>query len=118
MRAGLAALARALGMEIRIRFVEPRRRQRFATLVTKEPHCLEAILTARRAKMLQTDPMLMIGNRPDLERLAGEYRLPFVRLPWADRAKAEQRALHLLEKHEIDFVILARFIKILSPNFV
>ena len=118
VRAGLAALARALDMEIRIRLVEPRRRQRFAIMVTREPHCFEAILTARRAGMLKADPVLVIGNRPDLERLAGEYRLPFVRLPWADRAKAEQRALHLLEKHEIDFVVLARFMKILSPNFV
>src|SRR6266513_4193970 len=60
VRAGLAALARALGMEIRIRFVEPRRRQRFAILVTKEPHCFEAILTARRAGRLKADPVLVI----------------------------------------------------------
>jgi formyltetrahydrofolate deformylase len=118
VRAGLAAFARALDMEIRIRFAEPNRRQRFAILVTREAHCFESILAAHRAGTLKADPALVIGNRPDLGPLARRHRLPFVRLPWADRAKAESRALHLLEKHQIDFVVLARFMKILSPNFV
>ena len=118
VRAGLTALARALDMEIRIRFAEPRRRQRFAILVTREPHCFEAIMAAWRAGSLKADPVLVIGNRPELGALARKHRLPFVRLPWADRAKAEQRALHLLDQHEVDFVVLARFMKILSPNFV
>lgn len=118
VRGGLAALARALGMEIKIRFLEPRRRQRFAIMVTREPHCFEAIMAACRARRLKADPVLVIGNRPELEPLARKHRLPFVRLPWSDRARAESRALHLLEKHEIDFVVLARFMKILSPNFV
>jgi len=118
VRAGLAALARALDMEIRIRFAEPNRRQRFAILVTREAHCFESIMAAHRAGTLKADPALVIGNRPDLEPLARRHRLPFVRLPWSDRAKAEARALHLFEKHEIDFVVLARFMKILSPNFV
>jgi len=118
VRVGLATLARALAMEIRIRFVEPDRRQRFAIMVTKEPHCFEAIMAAHSAGSLNADPVLVIGNRPDLEPSARKRRVPFVRLPWADRVKAEQRALHFLEKHEIDFVVLARFMKILSPNFV
>lgn len=118
VRGGLSALARALGMEIKIRFIEPRRRQRFAIMVTREPHCFEAIMAACRTGRLKADPVLVIGNRPELESLARKHRLPFVHLPWADRARAEGRALGLLEKHEIDFVVLARFMKILSPNFV
>jgi len=39
-------------------------------------------------------------------------------IPWEDRATAEGRALQVLEEHEVDFVVLARFMKILSPNFV
>jgi formyltetrahydrofolate deformylase len=39
-------------------------------------------------------------------------------VPWEDRANAEVKALKILEEHEIDFVVLARFMKILSPNFV
>jgi formyltetrahydrofolate deformylase len=87
-------------------------------MVTREPHCFEAIMAACRKGRLKADPVLVVGNRPELEPLARKHRLPFVHLPWADRARAEDRALHLLEKHEIDFVVLARFMKILSPNFV
>src|SRR5208282_1003784 len=50
--------------------------------------------------------------------LAKKFRLPFIWVPWEDRAKAELRSLKLLEEHEVDFVVLARFMKILSPNFV
>jgi formyltetrahydrofolate deformylase len=118
IRTGLAELARSLGMEIKIRFFEPGRRQRFAILVTRETHCFEAIMAGVKKGQLKADPVIVIGNHPDLEPLARQHQLPFVSVPWSDRVKAEQRALHLLEKHEIDFVVLARFMKILSPTFV
>ena len=118
IRNGLAKLARVLGMEIKIRFVEPDRRQRFALLVTRETHCLEAIMAAMDKGRLKAEPVVVIGNHPDLAPLARKHKLPFVHIPWNDRAKAEKRALHLLEQHEIDFVVLARFMKILSPTFV
>lgn len=118
IRAGLTDLARSLGMEIKIRFIEPSRRQRFALFVTRETHCFDAILAACHAGKLKADPVVVISNHPDLEPLARKHKLPFVHIPWADRVKAEKRALHLLEKHEIDFVVLARFMKILSPTFV
>lgn len=115
---GLTRLGRELGMEIKIRFVEPSRLQRFAILVTKETHCLEAIMAAVKKKELKADPVIVIGNHPDLEPLARQHKLPYVHIPWHDRNKAEARTLRLLEKHEIDFVVLARFMKILSPTFV
>ena len=118
IRAGLAELARTLGMEIKIRFVEPSRRQRFALLVTRETHCFDAILAACWAGRLKADPVVVIGNHPDFEPLARKHRLPYVHVPWNNRIKAERRALQLLEKHEVDFVVLARFMKILSPTFV
>ena len=115
---GLTRLGRELGMEIKIRFVEPSRLQRFAILVTKETHCLEAIMAAVKKKELKAEPVIVIGNHPDLEPLARQHKLPYVHIPWHDRNKAEARTLRLLEKHEIDFVVLARFMKILSPTFV
>ena len=118
VRAGLDKLAQQLGMEIKIRFTEPNRRQRFAIMATKEPNCFEALMAAHHAGRLQADPVLVMANRPGLEPLARKHRLPFVRLSWADRARAEKAALMLFEKHEIDFIVLARFMKILSPNFV
>ncbi|HUA38890.1 MAG TPA: formyltetrahydrofolate deformylase [Candidatus Sulfopaludibacter sp.] len=118
LRAGLDELAQQLGMEIKIRFTEPNRRQRFAIMVTKERHCFDALRTAHRRHEIKADPVLVLGNRPNLAPLAKKSGLPFAHIPWTDRARAEARALRLLEEREIDFVVLARFMKILSPNFV
>jgi formyltetrahydrofolate deformylase len=116
---GLASLARELDMEIKVRFTEPRRRQRMAIMVTREPHCLGTILeSVRKGGLKKAEPAVVVSNRADLEPLAQKARLPFVVVPWQDRAKAEEKALKVLEEQEIDFVVLARFMKILSPNFV
>jgi len=118
LRSGLASLSALLGMEIKVRFTDPRRRQRFAIFVTKEPRCFEAIAKAVADKSLKADPAIVVSNYASFEPLAKRYKLPFVCVPWEDRANAELKALKILEEHEIDFVVLARFMKILSPNFV
>ena len=116
---GMEKLARDLEMEIKVRFTEPRRRQRMAIMVTKEPHCFEKLAAAIRAGALKkADPAVVLSNRRDLEPLAKRARLPFVHVPWEDRLKGEQNALRALDDHEADFLVLARFMKILSPNFV
>ncbi len=118
IRGGLEQLGRDLGMEIKLRFTEPRRRQRFALMVTREPHCFQGVMAGVKAGRLKADAALVIGNRTDLQRLAEDYGLAFVLVPWVDRVEAEQRVLAELEARGIDFVVLARFMKILSPNFV
>ncbi len=118
LHAGLDALAKQLGMEIKLRWTDPRRRQHFAIMVTKETHCFEALMAACRRREIKADPLLVLSNRLDLASLARKFKLPFAHIPWNDRAKAETRALRLLEQYEIDFIVLARFMKILSPNFV
>jgi formyltetrahydrofolate deformylase len=119
LQSGLARLAKSLEMEIKLRFTQPRRRQRMAILATREAHCFEGLLRAWRAGGLRrAEPVMVISNRPDLEPLARKHKLPFVRIPWNERAEAEARLLQLLEKAEIDFLVLARFMKILSPNVV
>lgn len=116
---GLDALARKLSMEIRIRLVDPRRKQRMAIFVTRETHCLEGLLRGfKKRHFPQAEPRLVVSNRRDLEPMAQAAGLPFVLVPWVERAEAEAAALQALEQHEIDFVVLARFMKILSPNFV
>ncbi len=119
VRHGLEKQAADLDMEIKLRFTEPRRRQRMALMVTREPHCFEKILGAIKSGGLKTaDPAVVLSNRRDLEPRARENHLPFVHIPWEDRLRAEQQALRVLDEHEIDFIVLARFMKILSPNFV
>ena len=118
VQGGLEALGRLLGMEIKFRFTEPRRRQRFAIMVTKEAHCLETLLSAVQTRQVKAEAAVVISNRSDLEPLAARHGLPFVLVPWNERVEAETAALTELERREIDFVVLARFMKILSPNFV
>ena len=50
--------------------------------------------------------------------LTKKFRRPFAHLDWQDRIRAVNRALELMKEHEIDFIVLARFMKILAPNFV
>jgi formyltetrahydrofolate deformylase len=114
LKTGLETLAVQLGMEIKLRFTEPNRRQKFAILVTKETHCFDALMAAN----LKANASLVIGNYADFAPLARKFKLPFVHLDWNDRARSEAEALRLLEEQQIDFIVLARFMKILSPNFV
>ncbi len=119
VRGGLEALIAPLGMELRVRFTEPHRRQRMAILVTKETHCFEGLMKAfTRGELKDAEPVVVISNRRDLAPLAKEHKLPFACMPWTDRARAESRVLRALDEREADFVVLARFMKILSPNFV
>jgi formyltetrahydrofolate deformylase len=119
LKKGLNALAADLGMEIKLRLTEPGRKQRTAVMVTREPVCPEALLTAfKKGQLKKAEPVVVIGNRADLESLAKQHKLPFVHIPWNDRKRAEKRVLEALDKYEVDFVVLARFMKILSPDFV
>jgi formyltetrahydrofolate deformylase len=116
---GLDELARSLSMEIKIRFTERRRRQRMAIMVTKEPQCFQKLLEGvNSAALNKAEPALVLSNRRDLEPMAKKAGLTFNFVPWEDRVRAEETALELLDEYEIDFVVLARFMKILSPNFV
>ena len=118
VRKGLADLASELKMEIKLRISPPPGEQRVALLVTREPHCLEALLKEFGSGKLRAKPVVILSNRPDLRPIAAKARIPFCLVPWEDRVQAEVEALKVLEEHQVDFLILARFMKILSPNFV
>lgn len=114
----LSTLGRSIGMEIRLRAVAPHSRQRFALFATREPHCLKAILSEHKRHRIRATPSIVIANHTDLEPIASEYGVPFRWIPWENRTAAETTALELLEQEQVDFIVLARFMKILSPNFV
>ncbi|MDZ4741801.1 MAG: formyltetrahydrofolate deformylase [Verrucomicrobiota bacterium] len=119
LRAGFTDISRELQMEIRVRIVENNRRQRLAILVTKEPHCFEAIMASIKAKTLKADPCVVIGNHELLKPLADKFKLPFHYVPFGkDRLAAEHKMIELVDQYNADFIALARFMKILSPQFV
>ncbi|MFQ5920462.1 MAG: formyltetrahydrofolate deformylase, partial [Nitrososphaerales archaeon] len=117
-RNDLRRLGRKLGMEIKVHFDEPNRPKNMAVLVSKEPHCLEAILEAKKRGEIRANIPLIAGSENTLKPLAAKYRIPFFGISHKDQASAEQRILRLMEHHNIDLIVLARYMRILSPNFV
>lgn len=89
-----------------------------AVLVTKEPHCLETILDAAKKKSLKGCISVIIGTEKTLELIARKARIPFIAIEESNQEKAEEKILEVCKKHEIDLIVLARYMKILSPNFV
>ena len=90
-------------------------------MVSKAGHCLNDLLYRRAAESLRIDVPLVIGNHPDLAPLAAAHGVPFEHVP-ADPAdplssqRAEGRMLDLISELSIDFVVLARYMRILSPE--
>jgi formyltetrahydrofolate deformylase len=93
-------------------------RQRVAILVTSEESSAVELLSRQRAGRLHCDIPLVIGSRPDLAEVVAAYQVPFQHVAVADQAAHEQKVLELLEKDQIDLVVLARYMRILSPQFI
>jgi formyltetrahydrofolate deformylase len=115
---GIAELGRKLGMEIKVHLDEPNRFKNMAILVTREPHCLEAILEAKRKKELRVNIKAIIGTEPALQNIAIRHGIPFFVVDHKDQDTAEAELLKITEQMDVDFIALARYMRILSPNFV
>ncbi|MEK6929987.1 MAG: formyltetrahydrofolate deformylase [Thermoproteota archaeon] len=89
-----------------------------AILVTKEPRCLETILNAAKKKSLKGNISVIIGTEKTLEPMATKAKIPFIVIGDANQEKAEEKIMEVCKKREIDLIVLARYMKILSPNFV
>ena len=87
-----------------------------AVLVTKEPLCLETILN--KAKSLKGKISVIIGTEKTLEPLAKKAKIPFVAVEEKNQQKAEEKIIEICKKYNIDLISLARYMRILSPNFV
>ena len=87
-----------------------------AVLVTKEPLCLETILN--KAKSLKGKISVIIGTEKTLEPLSKKAKIPFVVVEEKNQQKAEEKIIEICKKYNIDLISLARYMRILSPNFV
>ena len=94
--------------------------QRMGILVSKLPHCLFDLLFRVRTREWNIEVPVIISNHPDLEPVAKQFDMPFHCLPVTSAGKPKQEAaiLELLRHHQVDFVVLARYMQILSPEFV
>lgn len=110
-------LAKKLKMEVNIHY-EVSKRKRVAVLVTKESHCLEAILDARAKGKLRGEIVVVIGTENTLSSLAKKAKIPFVLIDEKDQLKAEEKIISTIKKFDVDLIVLARYMRILSANFV
>ena len=115
---GLQEVARQIRMEISYTPPRPKGPKRLALLVTKEPHCAEEILQRIRRGTIKAQVAVMIGNQPDLKPLARRFRVPFVHVPSENKQWHEQQILNRLGREHVDLIVLARYMQILSPEFV
>lgn len=110
-------LAKNLKMEVNIHY-EVAKRKRVAVLITKEPHCLEAILDARTKNKIKGEIVVLIGTENALIPIAKRANIPFVLIDEKDQSKAEENIISVIKKFDVDLIVLARYMRILSPNFV
>ncbi|KAJ5035096.1 uncharacterized protein L3040_008357 [Drepanopeziza brunnea f. sp. 'multigermtubi'] len=90
---------------------------RVLIMVSKIGHCLNDILFRQSISQLGIEIPLIISNHPDYAPLAATYKVPFHHLPITAETKAEQesRILELVKEHNIDLIVLARYMQVLSP---
>jgi len=118
LRADLATLGEELGVDVQVRFPADRETRQIAVLVTRKSHCLEAIFEAWASGQLGADVSVVIGNRSELEPLAGQYDVPFHDIGDEKGTPDEEQLLDLLAEYDADLVVLARYMRILSPDVV
>jgi formyltetrahydrofolate deformylase len=112
-----APLARRHGMDWKASYTDAPKRM--AILVSKYDHCLIDLLWRWDAGELNAEIPLIVSNHPDLASRAEVYGIPFHHLPVGEnKAQQEAQMLGLLAEHEVDFVVLARYMQILTPKFV
>lgn len=95
-------------------------RHRTAIFVSKYDHCLYDLLLRQRSGELSTEIPLIISNHPDLEPVARQFDIPFHHIPIDKENKRQQegKALALLEEESVDLVVLARYMQILTDDFL
>ena len=95
---------------------ETNSQKNIAILVTKEPLCLQTIIT--NSKSLKGEISVIIGTEKTLEPLAKKAKIPFIVIEEKNQEKAEEKIIQICKKYDIDLISLARYMRILSPNFV
>jgi formyltetrahydrofolate deformylase len=114
----LSEVAQRFNMTYRLWYAE--RPKRVAVFVSKYEHCLYDLLLRHRAREFACEIPVIISNHPDLERAAREFGVEYVYIQKSAEHKglAESREQEVLEAQRIDLVVLARYMQILSPDFI
>jgi formyltetrahydrofolate deformylase len=87
-----------------------------AVFVTKEPLCIQTFIANK--KSLKGKISVIIATEKSLEIIAKKAKIPFVTVDEKNQVKAEEQIIQICKKYSIDLIVLARYMRILSPNFV
>ena len=115
LEASIQNVAERFGMEWSLHDVS--KRKRVAIFVSKYDHCLMELLWRTQRGQLDVDITMVVSNHPDLAESVRSFGVPFVHIPSADKAAMETRQLELLQGN-VDLVVLARYMQILSDDFI
>jgi formyltetrahydrofolate deformylase len=96
------------------------RKPRMAIFVSKYDHCLYDILSRYSTGELHVEIPIIISNHNDLNLVAKRFSIPFHHIPFTKETKetGEKEQLAVLEKHQIDFIVLARYMQIVTPILI
>ena len=113
-----AEVGQRFSMEITLHFDFPK--PKMAIFVSKLSHCLFDILGRHHAGQLLVDIPLVISNHPDLGTIVEAFGIPFIHIPVSASTKevAEAQQLRLLKEHTVDFIVLARYMQIVSGEVI
>jgi formyltetrahydrofolate deformylase len=115
----LRLLSRKLKMEIKIHYQEPDRLKNIAVLVSKEEHCLQKILDARTNGEIDANISVIVGTDDTFVKMAKEAGIPYHIVNHGNsQEEAESHILTLIEDFNVDLIVLARYMRVLTPNFV
>ena len=95
-------------------------RPKMALFVSKYDHCLYDILARHQSKELAVDIPFILSNHKDLESISKRFDLPFYHVPVTKDTKeeAEARQLEILRQHQVECIVLARYMQIISPKLI
>ena len=118
LESGVREVAERFQMQSALRWASERKR--VAIFVSRYDHCLYDLLWRNGAGELDCEIALVVSNHPDLEGLAGQFGIPYHVFPITADTKAEQEARErdLLESEGVDVIVLARYMQVLSADFV
>jgi formyltetrahydrofolate deformylase len=113
----LAEIGAELGLNYKL--VDANRPKRVALFVSKYDHCLLDLLWRWRHKELAMDVIAVVSNHPDLQEEVARFGVPYHHIPVSKETKveAEQAQINLLSG-EVELVVMARYMQVLSPNFL
>jgi formyltetrahydrofolate deformylase len=100
--------------------INPQPEKKIVLLVTKEYHCLSDVLVRHHFKTLGASVQHVIGNYPVLEDICKRFEIPFTHISHQQIEKEtfEQQIIEILHRLQPDYIVLAKFMRILSPDFI